>query len=360
MVRGTNYGADLTFVPLNTNCSLSGLTFSAGVLSYPFVPSLTAYSAGLDTNITQVTVTAILADTHATLLVRANYGPYQPLASGSPSPAFAVIPGFNLIDLFVTAQDGVTTQLYTLTIGISGPNISVTTTNFSGSGSLGSSIKLANLAPGPHVINLPTNAIFNYTTPDNFWYGPNALPPIATDITIEGNGATLVRATTNRLRFFYVRADPNNPATANYNSPGPGKLTLRATFTLTNGLALGGIGGGGGAGMGGAIFSQGVLILDGVTLVGNTAQGGGGGEYGQAGGGLGQDGAYYGAGGGFGGSVFPAGSMGAPGTTNGCGGGGGFAVSDNASGPSGGGIPNGLGSAYGGGNGSGGGGYPGT
>ncbi len=151
--------------------------------------------------------------------------------------------------------------------------ITVTTTNATGPGSLADAINQANAATGPHIITLAVNAVYSYTLPDNFWYGPNALPPIASDVTIEGNGATLQRATGNRLRFFYVGADPNNPATTNYNSPGAGKLTLRH-LTLTNGLALGGDGGGGGAGMGGAIFNQGILVLDSVSLTGNTAQGG--------------------------------------------------------------------------------------
>src|SRR5208283_322947 len=133
-----------------------------------------------------------------------------------------------------------------------------------------------------HLITLASNTVYSFSNVDNYWYGPNALPPIAADITIEGNGARLQRITTNGLRFFYVGADPNNPATTNYNSPGPGKLTLRH-LTLAGGLSAGGTGGGGGAGMGGAIFNQGFLLLDSVTLRDNTAQGGAGGGTGFAG-----------------------------------------------------------------------------
>lgn len=229
-------------------------------------------------------------------------------------------------------------------------NILVTTTAAGGPGSLADAINQANSNSGAHIITLLTNAVFGYTTPDNFWYGPNALPAIASDITIEGNGSVLIRTTTNRLRFFYVGADPNNPATSSYNSPGAGKVTLRH-LTLTNGLALGGIGGGGGAGMGGAIFNQGILVLDSVTLVGNAAVGGKGGlsdgtyeEPGRCGGGMGEDGGngISGRGGGFGGAVVPAGSVGSAGGTNG-GGGGGFGVSDSGNGALGGGAANGLG-----------------
>ena len=42
----------------------------------------------------------------------------------------------------------------------------------------------------PYTIQLQ-NQTYTMTSVDNYWYGPNALPPIATNIIIEGNGATL-------------------------------------------------------------------------------------------------------------------------------------------------------------------------
>jgi len=114
------------------------------------------------------------------------------------------------------------------------------------------------------------------------WYGPTALPPIASDITIEGHGVTLVGlhgdpVSGDSVRLFFVGADPTRSETPGYNTPGPGKLTLR-NLTLRGGGQFGdvaGIGGGGGAGMGGAIFNQGTLNLIGVTLRDNRATGGG-------------------------------------------------------------------------------------
>ena len=50
------------------------------------------------------------------------------------------------------------------------------------------------------------------TAANNNWYGPNALPPIASDITIEGNGATILRhQVPPSFRFFYVGADRGDP-----------------------------------------------------------------------------------------------------------------------------------------------------
>ena len=70
-------------------------------------------------------------------------------------------------------------------------------------------------------------------------------------------------------------ADPAAPSTLGYVSPGAGQLTLRerdADRRLGEGrrLALGG----GGAGMGGAIFSQGTVVIERSTLAENRAEGG--------------------------------------------------------------------------------------
>ncbi len=225
-------------------------------------------------------------------------------------------------------------------------------------------INTANANPGPDTITL-TCSTYNFTAVNNFWYGPNALPEIKSDITIEGNGATLqIGGNPVRLRFFYVGADPARVGTPGFHTPGAGSLTLR-NLTLTGGRQQGGTGGdgtnagaailgGGGAGMGGAIFNQGSLTLDRVTLSENKATGGGGGfvggSSGTGGGGMGQD-ATNSGGGGFGGSVNPPGSSGGlgGGLNRGGGGGGGFgpanngASATNANGGKGGGGSDGLG-----------------
>ena len=195
------------------------------------------------------------------------------------------------------------------------------------------------------ITNTPTIPL---TSIDNYWYGPNALPPIASSIEIDGGGTTLIAqhtgdptpATANAFRFFYVSGGMELPA---------GSLTLY-DLVLQGGYAKGGDAGigGGGAGLGGGIFNQGSLTLQSVSLIGNSAVGGtvGGGLRG-GGGGMGQDSGVplYGGwdGGGFGGSLGAAyGGAGAAPSVQGGGGGGGFlSGSDGMSG----------GSPYGGGNG---------
>ena len=178
-------------------------------------------------------------------------------------------------------------------------------------------VDAANTSAGADTITLTAGCVYTFTAsnqvgatdPTRFnWYGPNALPAIASAVTIDGNGATIERSPatgTPMFRLLYVGADPTRPSTADYASPGAGELTLR-NLTLRGGLAKGGDSGagGGGAGLGGAVFNQGLLTLDGATLTANTAHGGSAGVSGaQGGGGIGTDAAGA-VGGGFGSGTF--------------------------------------------------------
>jgi hypothetical protein len=141
-----------------------------------------------------------------------------------------------------------------------------------------SALHNANNSPGDDTVVLAAGCTYSLTGVENYWYGPNGLPAITSVVTIDGNGATLLRAFepgTPAFRFLYVAGAPTTALPA-------GTLLLR-DVTLRNGLALGGrgadgaYGGGGGAGMGGAILNQGELTLERVTLSENNALGGDGG-----------------------------------------------------------------------------------
>ena len=233
-----------------------------------------------------------------------------------------------------------------------------------GAAGLVAQINAANQTTDPDTIALAPGCIYTVSTIDNYWYGPNGLPPIASLIIIEGNGATIERSwvpSVPEFRLFFVGASPDDPDTLGYTSPGAGSLVLR-DLVLRGGHAKGGdsMGGGGGAGLGGAIFSQGSLALLRVTVMQNTAEGGSGGSgstesYG--GGGMGEDGRgapLHTLGGGFGGAV-SASHLPGGGAPNGlvAGGGGGFGINDFGGAPSGGGQRDGLGGGAAGGAGSG-------
>src|SRR5262245_29288344 len=71
-------------------------------------------------------------------------------------------------------------------------------------------IRKADHTAGPVVLVLPANSVYTLTAPDNShasvednnWYGPNGLPAIDNDITIEGNGATIQRSTASGTPSF--------------------------------------------------------------------------------------------------------------------------------------------------------------
>jgi hypothetical protein len=185
-----------------------------------------------------------------------------------------------------------------------------------GSGADGDCASAVSGAGSPYTVVLQSGQTYALDAIDNYWFGPDGLPPISAGVTVEGNGATIDRSSVSvdDFRFFYVSGGLSGIPS--------GSLTLR-DLTLSNGLAQGGgseggtggnSGGGGGAGMGGAIFDQGALALEQVTLSGNEALGGSAddGTGGDGGGGVGSAGDSAGAGGGFGGS--------APGAVGGAGG----------------------------------------
>ena len=77
----------------------------------------------------------------------------------------------------------------------------------------------ANASPATaDTITLTAGCTYTFTAPDNHWYGPNALPAIASTITIEGNGAIIERDTCR----------PQVPAVLRGRRPHPGR-DARAT-----------------------------------------------------------------------------------------------------------------------------------
>ena len=161
------------------------------------------------------------------------------------------------------------------------PSVSLVTVmnaNDSGVGSLRQAI--ADVTP-PGVINFSSalfsngTAVINLSTIGDATCGPSAIG-VDKQVTLLGPGGTnnLVITRSNTappMRIFYVSS--------------LGSLSLKS-ITVTNGLALGSIGGsgfqrggsgGGSAGLGGAILNAGFLDLENSTLAANVAQGGDGG-----------------------------------------------------------------------------------
>ncbi|WP_165371498.1 hypothetical protein [Pseudolysobacter antarcticus] len=243
----------------------------------------------------------------ATTLVRPSWDMVVQTGSAQPSPSTGVwVPGSGapsvaqLVADLATRGDG--------KISLREAIVIANATQYSGSEIGPTTIVFDTAAMGGTLVTLDG--------PDNWWYGPNGLPPIYSNIVIDGgSGVTIQRInlssnTSNPFRLMYVAGKFHNLVDGKTPPVGApaytqGNLTLRH-ITLQNGLAQGGDTrlGGGGAGLGGAIYSQGLLTLDQSVVTQNQALGGASGR---------TDGSYASAdsGGGLGGagSSFSGGGM---------------------------------------------------
>jgi gliding motility-associated-like protein len=109
-------GASPTVLIASNNADLSALTTTATGLSPTFSAATVAYTANVPYATTSTTVTATKAHAGATLQVSVNGAAYTTLTSGTASGALALNVGSNTIDVLVTAENGITNKLYTLTV----------------------------------------------------------------------------------------------------------------------------------------------------------------------------------------------------------------------------------------------------
>ncbi|HEY1049648.1 MAG TPA: cadherin-like beta sandwich domain-containing protein, partial [Prosthecobacter sp.] len=105
---GTADGVDVAFSTPGNNADLAGLSFNGGALNPGFASGTTAYAASVPFPAESVTFTPSLAQANATFQVRVN--------GGVQGTAVSLIAGINLVEIIVTAQDGVTMKTYAITI----------------------------------------------------------------------------------------------------------------------------------------------------------------------------------------------------------------------------------------------------
>jgi gliding motility-associated-like protein len=105
-----NYvGGELTVKPLSI-ATLNDLVLSSGTLSPSFSTSTPAYTAQVDNRVEFIKLTLTFEGT-ATAKINGTSAP-----NGSPSSGFPLNVGYNTITVVITAQDGITTSTYTVTI----------------------------------------------------------------------------------------------------------------------------------------------------------------------------------------------------------------------------------------------------
>ncbi|MBK8284884.1 MAG: cadherin-like beta sandwich domain-containing protein [Ahniella sp.] len=94
-----------------SDANLSALSISAGTLAPAFSAGQQSYTASVGNGVTQMTVTPTVAQSGATVRVNGTL-----VTSGTASAAINLITGLNDISVVVTAQDGVTTKSYLITV----------------------------------------------------------------------------------------------------------------------------------------------------------------------------------------------------------------------------------------------------
>ncbi|WP_256760784.1 cadherin-like beta sandwich domain-containing protein [Cohnella sp. WQ 127256] len=105
------------------NVELSGLVLSEGTLA--FVPGTLGYTTSVGNGVASLTVTPTVAESNASVAASV-YGGGElvlgpiPLASGIESPLIPISVGNNRIEVTVTAQDGMTTSTYAVTVNRAG------------------------------------------------------------------------------------------------------------------------------------------------------------------------------------------------------------------------------------------------
>ena len=100
-----------TPIPLSPNANLAALALSEGTLSPAFASNTVSYTATVPNATTSITVTPTVAQANATVTVNGT-----PVTSGTASGPVSLVVGLNPITVVVTAQDGVTTNGYTVAV----------------------------------------------------------------------------------------------------------------------------------------------------------------------------------------------------------------------------------------------------
>ncbi|MBX7210334.1 MAG: cadherin-like beta sandwich domain-containing protein [Verrucomicrobiaceae bacterium] len=99
---------------LSFNANLSALAVSTGTLSPAFAAGTKNYLVTVSSATSSVTVTPTKSFANATIEVRVNGGTFASATSGVPTSALALNVGENIIDVRVTAEDGLMRKTYSL------------------------------------------------------------------------------------------------------------------------------------------------------------------------------------------------------------------------------------------------------
>jgi gliding motility-associated-like protein len=209
----------------STNAKLSALTLSAGTLSPVFDPATTIYTTIVSPTLRAITLTPVTDDPAATVLVNG-------LAANQPVTINTN--GTTVINVTVTASDGLTSKIYTLTVSRGSDvataafKLSPSASLIEGSGTAAETDFSASVAPGTASVMLtPTATDPNATITVN---GVAVASGTASGTITLGSGPTLITAV--------VTAVDGKVKTYNITVNKNGSNLATATFVLNPSAAL--------------------------------------------------------------------------------------------------------------------------
>ena len=152
-----SYTLDITRLP-STNADLASLAPSAGTLSPSFDAATLAYTASVSNSTASLSVVPTAAQADALITVNG-----ASVVSGSPSAAIPLAVGITPITILVTAEDGIITKSYTLSV-TRAPSANADLASLApSSGTLSPSFDAATLAYTASVSNSTTSLTINPT-----------------------------------------------------------------------------------------------------------------------------------------------------------------------------------------------------
>ena len=254
----------LTTLPVppvpSTDASLSNLTISVGSLSPAFSSSTNSYTANVDNSVSSVTVTPTANQASSTISVNGSA-----VVSGSASLPISLAVGVNpSILTVVTAQDGIATSTYTITITRSASDVNVITNPATGVTSIDAVLNglngTSNASGHSFWVSTSTFSTASSTIPAGV-YSTVDFGAIASSTAFGAalSSATGIPAITASTTYYFA-------AWSNVGGTWfPGAIQSFTTGTTTTGGTIGG------TVTGGTDLVHGVLSVTGVTAVTTTA-----------------------------------------------------------------------------------------
>ncbi|MES2775915.1 MAG: FG-GAP-like repeat-containing protein [Bacteroidota bacterium] len=208
-ILATNAGSNTVSIFRNTpqfstNADLSSLSTTTGSLSPSFSPGILAYRATNYNPLLLPQITAASAQADAKLEMRVNGGAYSFLASGTPTIINGLQQTINTLDIRVTAQNGIATKVYTITI--TQAIAPVITSILPVSGTVGSTVTISgsnfNASPSANIVYMgATKATVTLASPNSLSV---TVPPGATYAPV----TVLDGVTTRRLAYSRANFNP--------------------------------------------------------------------------------------------------------------------------------------------------------